>query len=1255
VILYRQGVPVRVLIILVVLLGLTACSKKSAKVKLELTSSFVFGGSSDMQAVSEGGLMVWGISTNGESFGRVLNNADAAEVDIPNGNWTFSAVAWDNVTSIVMSGNTIRCARSEAMELKGEAASVSLVLSAAACNSDFYGNATAMQTDLNVRLCRDAGAVTALTDVCSDDKTEVGRVSDKAPFMSVRVSLEEFDRFGKAAIPQGAGLSRCVAMPESLNGEWSVPGNLNLPVGNPSAPETSPFRTSFELYFSSTDCGATGGSDSSRIVLNNGMASNQGNNKYFGASTEQYLYLHVPDAVVCSGRESLDPFAGGTGSDGRPYLICSAKQLYKIHNNGTSTYLSNSFRLMSDIDLNPYTKGLASVTDRPTQAASCWQIGQTWQPLGDTYSGCTRTPTGFSGSFYGGGHRITGMRMRLEDQSLVGFVGRWTPSVYKTITDLVFVDAEVSGHAGVGGVVGERTSGSITEISHINLIRPEIESRIDSGTADVGAVIGFGGSVNLTDIIVKDGRVEGQADFIGGVFGRLAASTKLNNIFATGLVSTRNSNSFVGGVGGRVESDSFGNTGFHSISHEGAIITNSLVVGGLFGKVDTINPFKDFYAVTAIKAFETNGSAVGGIIGDSDITGVLSRGYFAGHISNDCTTSCSRGLITGKNTSSLVGEADLYAINSEQPSPAGTGDDSGAITVGSVANSDTVGLFNIGGTPNLNSGVWQHVEDDLPRLTKQGHPCAVESGSLDFTAQVGLGRGTAANPILLCRKEQFAGLAALAANPAITRHVRIVGAVNLSGSFTSPDIPSNVVLTGKGALLFAYHRQASASGLQHWAPFNSNSGTMKDINLTNIFVRMVAADTPDSSVSGLVDTNSGVIEKVRLLASTIRQDTVANARANGLVRLNTASGRVSDFEVNARIVGDGKLNGAFYENYGIFEDGVVANQMNAATGVAIANVFGLGYYNYKTVRRIGVESRFEHTGYSVSSMSLGVRHNGPLGLLEDIEVTSEAHWSVGLFGLNVAQFVSINNGTVNRTLMNGQLYTNDSSVADVTVGYERSGQPIFQDNTTTSSGLVTAMPAGRVIAFATDTDFACAGNSAILDTGVTSGDFIEGAGVFWETTVNDPDDLVFDDKYVWIVAGGNGDDKEVSRVVGSYDTGTVITLTFDRPCAAAIPAGSAAVRIVQSFADSTVDMVGDLTATPFSGVIYAQELDEKSDLVTALASPWRNQILDESVGTDLTSIVNYYLAILKGEAPARPATWTFESGGDGLGLLNPNK
>ena len=88
-------------------------------------------------------------------------------------------------------------------------------------------------------------------------------------------------------------------------------------------------------------------------------------------------YLLLLFCVLCSVGASAQVSGSGTSDD--PYQIRTADDLFDI-----SVNLSAHYKLMNDIDLTEWIAG-----ENPSQG---------WNPI-----------TGFSGSFDGGGHKITGL------------------------------------------------------------------------------------------------------------------------------------------------------------------------------------------------------------------------------------------------------------------------------------------------------------------------------------------------------------------------------------------------------------------------------------------------------------------------------------------------------------------------------------------------------------------------------------------------------------------------------------------------------------------------------------------------------------------------------------------------------------------------------------------------------------------------------------------------------------------------------
>ena len=58
---------------------------------------------------------------------------------------------------------------------------------------------------------------------------------------------------------------------------------------------------------------------------------------------------------ICTGSALTATFAGGEGLHSNPYLICTASQLQNVNTQVNATPTAH-FKLLRDIDLNPYSK-----------------------------------------------------------------------------------------------------------------------------------------------------------------------------------------------------------------------------------------------------------------------------------------------------------------------------------------------------------------------------------------------------------------------------------------------------------------------------------------------------------------------------------------------------------------------------------------------------------------------------------------------------------------------------------------------------------------------------------------------------------------------------------------------------------------------------------------------------------------------------------------------------------------------------------
>lgn len=251
----------------------------------------------------------------------------------------------------------------------------------------------------------------------------------------------------------------------------------------------------------------------------------------------------VWDGTTASG------FAGGTGTEGDPWLIENAEQLAYLAqqvNNGTD-YERKHFRLVSDLDLR----------------------GNEWTPIG-TY----RKP--FWGGFDGGGHTITGMTIT-GNRDYVGLFGEChnftaASSYIKSVT---VKQANISGSNFVGAIAGE--GANISDCY-------SIENTICANRC-VGGICG-----SLTGNIsgcYNSSSVSGNST-AGGIMGSASYNGIVGNgvvqyCYNIGAVTVRQQDSSVGGITGA----SANRYDISNCLNCGKITGNGKNVGGIAGSTDS--------------------------------------------------------------------------------------------------------------------------------------------------------------------------------------------------------------------------------------------------------------------------------------------------------------------------------------------------------------------------------------------------------------------------------------------------------------------------------------------------------------------------------------------------------------------------------------------------------------------------------------------------------------------------------------------
>ncbi len=298
-------------------------------------------------------------------------------------------------------------------------------------------------------------------------------------------------------------------------------------------------------------------------------------------------------------------------------------------------------------------------------ATSSWSSGAGFLPI-----------NGFSGTFDGAGHTITGLTIYRPDDDNVGLFG--ITSSTSIIRNVGLVGGSVTGSNYVGGLAG-KNYGSISNSYFEGAV---------AGNSNIGGLVGWNfGSINNSYSTAAVNKPDSSASNVGGLVGANYGSITISS--ATGDVYGAN---YVGGLVG---------SNYDNISNsfaKGNVVGNSHV-GGLAG--GNYGSISNTYATIGMV---TGSSYVGGLVGAnqgniSDVyaTGTVSGSSYVGGLAGDnfrgatINSACSTGdVVSGtKNVGGLVGGnygniANVYA----------TGD----VTTGSsLAN-------NVGGLVGANYG-----------------------------------------------------------------------------------------------------------------------------------------------------------------------------------------------------------------------------------------------------------------------------------------------------------------------------------------------------------------------------------------------------------------------------------------------------------------------------------------------------------------------------------------------------------------------
>ncbi|MHA7965014.1 S-layer homology domain-containing protein [Paenibacillus sp. CAU 1782] len=197
------------------------------------------------------------------------------------------------------------------------------------------------------------------------------------------------------------------------------------------------------------------------------------------------------------GKVFAADFSGGDGSVENPYIITSPEELNAIRD-----YPDKHYKLANHIDLTEFLEegnGLGGSTS--------------WHPIDN-----------FSGSLDGAGHIITGLKIDLSYNSLIGLFGFITAT--GSVTAIGLEDISITGLDLVGGIAG-RLDGKISNSYTTGTV---------SGTGYVGGLAGYAVSNSSIKNSYSMAATSGNYG-VGGIAGVKLQAVIIENTYATGHVT----------------------------------------------------------------------------------------------------------------------------------------------------------------------------------------------------------------------------------------------------------------------------------------------------------------------------------------------------------------------------------------------------------------------------------------------------------------------------------------------------------------------------------------------------------------------------------------------------------------------------------------------------------------------------------------------------------------------------------------------
>jgi hypothetical protein len=339
----------------------------------------------------------------------------------------------------------------------------------------------------------------------------------------------------------------------------------------------------------------------------------------------------------------------GNGTSGSPFIVQDYADLKAIGVGSDS--LSKVYVLANDIDAS------ASQTEN---------AGAGFVPIG-----ASATP--FTGAFHGAGYVIRNLNINRSSTQYVGLVGYLFGG---TIDSLGVVNANITGSANVGGVVGW-SSGAI-----VNCFAT---GNVSCSTVYAGGVVGHNSGTMAN--CYSRGNVTGS-QYIGGVAGYNITGTITNCYSIANVFGNWSGSSYVGGIVGQNVSNMIydcyatGNVSGDTyvggaVGYNSATVSKCYATGNVTGTTNDAAGIAGVNLGTIINCYATgnvNGvNFVGGIVGNCNgtqtvtdcyasgkITGSLYVGGIAGNINAGSFTNCYWNKMTTGTTSGFGSNSGTF-------------------------------------------------------------------------------------------------------------------------------------------------------------------------------------------------------------------------------------------------------------------------------------------------------------------------------------------------------------------------------------------------------------------------------------------------------------------------------------------------------------------------------------------------------------------------------------------------------------------